>query len=195
MSTRSTNRKQFNSLSEKKKKKYIEKGELFALYYVQTYQLICKRQSNNNNITNDTTINGDIEVVTEYEIVNSNNKSTSLDDIRKEYDDFQTFIEHLNNNHILEYESIYMYIDESVHLTKQSAYDYIDVHKHRLNKPRIVERTINYDDGLVNKQPDIVMLIKAIANGDIDGWVEEDECVDDIDDGYYAKVAYGIPTK
>lgn len=171
-----TNRKRFNSLSETLYQKYIEKGELFALYYVQTNQLICKRQSNNNNITK--IINYDIEIVTEYEILNSNNnnnnKSTSLDDLRKEYDDFQTFIEHLNNNHILEYESIYKYIDESVHLTKQSAYDYIDVHKHRLNKPRIVERTINYDDGLINKQPDIVMLIKAIANGDID-WVEEDD--------------------
>lgn len=195
MTKSNTNRKRFNSLSETLYQKYIEKSELFALYYVQTNQLICKRKSNNNtNINQHQYQHSDIEIVTEYGILNSNNnnKSTSLDDIRKEYDDFQTFIEHLNNNHILEYESIYKYIDESVHLTKQSAYDYIDVHKHRLNKPRIVERTINYDDGLVNKQPDIIMLIKAIANGDID-WVEEDEC-DDVDE-YYAKVAYGIPTK
>lgn len=172
----------FNELDQVLYRKYIEHNEMISLYHVQTKQWIrCEDVTNTTKTTNKTITslmyNEDqhvFELATEYKVNNTNKTYKSLDELKRSYDSLQDFKDDIDN--ISEYEILYMYVDVSVHLTMQNAKDYLNLHRDSLREPRVVSRTINYNEDRLNDfYNDLGLVIDGIVNRDIEYWINANE--------------------
>lgn len=160
------NKEQFEVLAKELHHLHLENSEESSrkaritshpIFYVQEKYLIGVVGEEANDYSPDGPY-GDGELKTEYYDRDSCVAYDSLDDIRENCDDWESFEDVVKE--VDEVNCLYIYVDVCAHLTEEAANLYIEQNRHNLREPRTYVKS-------ANRCHELIGLIEAIATGKI----------------------------